>query len=213
MIRSTSLLVFCLGCLTLAQQPPAAQGVQKPAHQTHKSKRHKAPTAEPASPPPAPDPQPQVTYENGLLTIVAENATLRSVLDLIHARTGAVIKAPADLSQKVATTLGPAPPSKVIGDLLDQAGLDYVVLGAPDNPNAISEIRVQPRAKIEAPVASAPAEPPATAPANPDEGATKADQNGGDEGVPDDPAPDKEQNAAPSPSPIPTPGATPPRDF
>jgi hypothetical protein len=113
--------------------------------------------------PPTP---PHVTYQNGLLTIVADNSTLSDILHAVAARTGASVDAPANLTgQRVAARLGPGPPRDVIADLL--SGLDYIVVGAGNDPDAIRSIIVSsgdssmanPR-PVGVPVAEAPPLPP-----------------------------------------------------
>jgi hypothetical protein len=90
--------------------------------------------------PPVP---PQVTYRNGLLTIVANNSTLSDVLHAVSVHTGATVDAPASLiGQRVAAHLGPAPPREVMADLL--AGFDYIVVGASNDPDAIRNIILSP---------------------------------------------------------------------
>lgn len=127
--------------------------------------------------PPVP---PQVTYHNGLLSIVAENSTLSDILRAVAARTGATIDAPDNLTgQRVAARLGPGAPRDVMADLL--TGLDYIVVGASGDPDAIRSIIVSPnsgsapmlsqgmpaaQAPPSPPESSEPAEPePATQPA------------------------------------------------
>ena len=110
------------------------------------------PSALAGAPPPAPEalvPEqmsplpPQVTYRNGLLTIVATNSTLSDILHDVAVRTGATVEAPANLlGQRVAARIGPAPPRDVIADLL--AGLDYIVIGASNDPGAIRNIILSP---------------------------------------------------------------------
>jgi hypothetical protein len=100
----------------------------------------RAPALVPEQMPPLP---PQVTYGNGLLTIVASNSTLSDILQAVAARTGATLDAPASLTaQRVAARLGPGPPRDVLADLL--AGLDYIVVGASNDPDAIRNIIVSP---------------------------------------------------------------------
>ena len=86
---------------------------------------------------------PRVTYRNGLLTIVATNSTLSDILHDVAVRTGATVEAPANLiGQRVAARIGPAPPRDVMADLL--AGLDYIVIGASNDPGAIRNIILSP---------------------------------------------------------------------
>lgn len=104
-----------------------------------------APALLPEQMPPSP---PQVTYGNGLLTIVASNSTLSEILQAVAARTGAMLDAPANLtSQRVAARLGPGPPRDVVADLLE--GLDFILVGAKNDPDAIGNIIVTPTASPE----------------------------------------------------------------
>jgi hypothetical protein len=135
---------------------PEARTLAKPSRQpplSHKVKvKASPPTPAPSAPPPAPvalNPEqmppapPQVTYQNGLLTIVADNSTLSDILHAVAARTGATIDAPPNLTgQRVAARLGPGAPQDVMADLL--SGLDYIVVGASNDPNAIRSIIVSP---------------------------------------------------------------------
>ncbi len=109
---------------------------------------------------------PQVTYRNGLLTIVATNSTLSDILHDVAVRTGATVEAPASLiGQRVAARIGPAPPREVMADLL--AGLDYIVIGASNDPGAIRNIILSPNSSsgLTVEVASMPAAQAPTAPA------------------------------------------------
>lgn len=198
------LVALCLGWMATAQQAQTTATPQKPAR-AHKAKRSSAATTQAAStstPAEPVAPPPQVTYENGLLTIKAQNSTLHDILDLVHTRTGAIITAPVDLSQKIVTQLGPAAPGKVISDLLDQAGFDYMILGTAANPNAMGEIRVQSRAKetVESGTRT-PTEPPASS--VPNDADTTAAQPARDQSSPDnaDPPPPKDDNQSPQPQP------------
>jgi hypothetical protein len=111
-----------------------------------------APAVLATAPPPPPQPlvpeqmsptPPQVTYRNGLLTIVAANSTLSDILHEVAVRTGATVEAPANLiGQRVAARIGPAPPREVMADLL--SGLDYIVVGASNDPGAIRNIILSP---------------------------------------------------------------------
>jgi len=74
---------------------------------------------------------------------VASNSTLSDILQAVAARTGATLDAPPSLTgQRVAARLGPARPLDVVADLL--AGLDYIVVGASNDPEAIRNIILSP---------------------------------------------------------------------
>jgi hypothetical protein len=117
-----------------AVQPPAQ--VQTPAQ-----------TEAPQQPvyPPRPEQMapvaPLVTYQNGQLSIVAQNATLSSILSAVKTRTGAQLDMPADAANdRVAAQLGPGNPRDVIASLLQGSRFDYIVLGSVDDPNLLSQI-------------------------------------------------------------------------
>jgi len=132
---------------------------------------------------------PQVTYGNGLLTIVASNSTLSDILQAVAARTGATLDAPASLTaQRVAARLGPGPPRDVVADLL--AGLDYIVVGASNDPDAIGNIIVSPSSSSA--LTPAPASMPAAR-------------------TPAPPPPQEEAEEAPGPEPSPQPAAQEPQ--
>jgi len=149
-----------------------------------------APALIPEQMPPSP---PQVTYGNGLLTIVASNSTLSEILQAVAARTGATLDAPANLtSQRVAARLGPGPPRDVVADLL--AGLDYIVVGANNDPDAIRNI-------ILPPTTSPPPEPVVGSAAAFQPPPPEPEQAAAPEPVPPPMAPEQPAaNAAPSPS-------------
>lgn len=100
----------------------------------------------PAPPPASPTEEhkasrlPTVTFENGALTIIAFNATLRDVLEMVHSQTGAVIDIPADANERVVVRLGPGPVRRVLDSLLVGSAYNYVVLGSAADPNALAKV-------------------------------------------------------------------------
>lgn len=95
--------------------------------------------------PPRPDQMtpvaPQVTYQNGQLSIQAQNSTLSSILSAVRARTGARVEMPADTaSDRVAAQLGPGNPRDVLAALLQGSRFDYIVIGSPTDPDALSQV-------------------------------------------------------------------------
>jgi len=93
---------------------------------------------------PAPEPpKPKVTvgFQNGLLSITAEKATLAQVLYEIHSRTGAEIAVPAGAEQEqVFTSLGPAAPKDVLAALLDGSPYNFILVGSSSNPNVLERV-------------------------------------------------------------------------
>ncbi len=84
--------------------------------------------------PPVP---PNVIYERGLLTIVAENCSLAEILNAVHFRIGGMTEFPASAANERATVkLGPAPPATVLAALLLGSPFDYVIVGS-EQPEGI----------------------------------------------------------------------------
>ena len=121
---------------------PKHHGVSKPS------------PAVPEPPPPAPPPTPaqmppttpQVTYSNGLLTIVANNSTLSDVLHAVastHRRHSGGART-TDLRAGGAAHIGPASPREVLTDLLTGPGFDYILVGSDADPNGVRNIILTP---------------------------------------------------------------------
>ena len=71
-----------------------------------------------------------VTFENGMLTIRAERATLAQVLFEVQRKTQAEIAIPAGAEQEqVAAELGPAPARDVLGSLLNGSSYNFIFVG------------------------------------------------------------------------------------
>lgn len=116
------------------------------------SQAHAAPAARtiPATPvaTEAPDvpASPIVTYVNGQLTILAENATLSQVLTLLHNAMGTEVDIPAgSASERVWAHIGPGSAHKVLSELLANTDLDYILQGSPSDPNAIRTVTLSVR--------------------------------------------------------------------
>ncbi len=149
----------------------ARRGVQK-----HPALQPEPQPVVPAPPPPTPEQMPatppRVTYQGGLLTVVAPNSTLADVLNAIRARTGAGIDLPpSGLSERVVASIGPASPRDVVAALLNGSKFNYIILGTEENPDALQRIILTARS-ADAPVtAGNPAQqrPAVQVPANADE--------------------------------------------
>jgi hypothetical protein len=83
---------------------------------------------------------PQVSYEDGLLTIVAPNSTLGDILRGVRKHTSADIEIPATASERVVTRLGPAPAREVMAELLNGSKFNYILLGSPQDANALVRV-------------------------------------------------------------------------
>ena len=99
----------------------------------------------PPAPPPTPEQlpavAPKVQFQNGQLTIAAENSTLGDVLREVKAATGASLDvAPSANSERVFVHLGPGNPRDVLGQLLAGSKFDYIILGTSKDPAAVQQI-------------------------------------------------------------------------
>ena len=82
---------------------------------------------------------PQVSYQNGQLTIVAPNSTLGDILRAVRKQTGAEIEIPA-ATERVVTHLGPGPAREVVAELLNGSRFNYVLLGSAGNDGVLTRV-------------------------------------------------------------------------
>jgi hypothetical protein len=89
---------------------------------------------------------------------VANNSTLSQVLKAIQNATGAKIEGvePAE-SERVFGEFGPGPPQMVCSKLLTGSHYDFILMGAPENPDVIQRIILTERSTELATSPSAPA--------------------------------------------------------
>ncbi|MGC1371189.1 MAG: hypothetical protein WA824_03530 [Candidatus Sulfotelmatobacter sp.] len=83
---------------------------------------------------------PEIAFQNGLLTITAANSTLGDILRAVRKQTSADIDVPANANERVAVHLGPAPPREVMADLLNGSHFNYILLGSPENTDALVRV-------------------------------------------------------------------------
>lgn len=146
------MIVLCLSgsCLLVASLGSLSFGADQQHSQNQKKSKKQQPQLPPLpSGPTGPVPQvpldsiapvqPQVSYENGQLTIVAPNSTLGDILKAVRKQTGADIDVP-EAKERVVTHLGPAPARDVIADLLNGSRFNYVLLGSPDDSNVLTRV-------------------------------------------------------------------------
>jgi hypothetical protein len=165
-MRRTYRWMFLILALLLAAQLSAQT---KP----HRKSHHKAPPKQVVLPPLPPGPLPQlpldlmpaappkVTYQNGLLTIVAQNSTLGDILRAVHKLTGASIDAPTNPTERVVTRLGPGAPRDVLATLLNGSSYNYVMLGSTSDPTAVASVVLTTRpASGTAPTTASTSQPP-----------------------------------------------------
>jgi len=95
----------------------------------------------PAKPEQMPPTVPQVSLQNGLLTIVAQNATLVDILTAVRRLTESALEAPPEAgTERVAVRLGPAAPREVLANLLNGSRFDYIILSPPQTPGGVQRI-------------------------------------------------------------------------
>jgi hypothetical protein len=99
----------------------------------------------PLRPEQMPPTAPQVMYQDGQLSIVAQNSTLSSILSAVRAQTGAQVEMPPETAyDRVAVQLGPGNPRAVLSSLLEGSRFDYIVLGSAEDPNTLSQVILTP---------------------------------------------------------------------
>jgi hypothetical protein len=214
-------LIFAAGVPTHAQQLQKPAARHQTAHHPHSSNQpHPAalnsshappeisqslpsPAAASLSPSPAAPASPSappisVAYELGSLSITAENAPLREILNQIHNATGAALEAPA-LDQRITLRLRPQPPSQAIASLVEGLPLNYALLGGTTERDPLRRIIITSQSP-EAPVPAAVLEAQAAAARSLSQRFIA--ETGGDEGVWENaPAPPPPPPAKPALSP------------
>jgi len=152
-LKLTGMLVAGALCLPFAAW---ADTQNTSTHHVHKTaaKKQELPPPLPSGPQ-GPVPQvpldampavaPQVSYQDGLLTIVAPNSTLADILRSVRKHTSAEIEVPASANERVVTHLGPAPAREVMADLLNGSHFNYILLGSPDNANTLVKVVLVPK--------------------------------------------------------------------
>ncbi len=83
---------------------------------------------------------PVVSYQQGMLTVVAENSTLADILSEVRKLTGASIEIPSSATERVVTRVGPGPVRDVLASLLNGTSFNYVMVGSHSDPAALSAL-------------------------------------------------------------------------
>ena len=91
--------------------------------------------------PPVARPPLEVSFQDGLLSISSNKASLSEVLFAIHQRTGAEIAIPAGAEQEqVVVDLGPAPAPEVLAHLLNGSKFNFLILSSATDPHALDRV-------------------------------------------------------------------------
>jgi hypothetical protein len=89
---------------------------------------------------------PQVTYEDGELTIIAENSSLSEVMKALRSSLGADIDLPSNVTdQHIWVRLGPGPARRVLRDLLDGTEFNYVIQASESDPDGVRSVLLTPK--------------------------------------------------------------------
>jgi hypothetical protein len=157
--------------------------------------------------------RPLVSFDDGQLTINANNVSLPEIMSALRACMGVDIDIPTNASaERVTAQLGPGPARKVLADLLGWSSFDYIIQGSDEDPLAVQSVTLLERSK--GPVAPSPrstgvvasAHAPANVPSAPQPEAEPAASNVTEPAVaevrPDrsDAIPDQPSNASGLPS-------------
>ena len=131
----------------------------------------------------------QISYQNGMLGISANKATLSEVLYAIQQRTGADISIPAGAEQeRVVAEIEPAPVAEAVARLLNGSRFNYMILNSAKDPRQLDRVILSARTEG----TFVPPPPPAT-------------EQDRDSSVEEAPAPMPNQPQAPNPENAPPP--------
>jgi hypothetical protein len=91
-------------------------------------------------------PKLEVSFNNGLLAIRSNKASLSEVLYAVHQRTGADIAVPAGAEQEqVAADIGPAPAAEVLAHLLNGSRFNFLILNSASDARGLDRVILSPR--------------------------------------------------------------------
>lgn len=140
-------LVLASATLAFLLLPNSAAGQRRQSRKQSPKQEQVAPAPQPpVPPPPPPTPEqmpaspPQVTFNNGQLTIVAQNSTLGDILRAVRAKTGAAVEVPGNATERVVANIGPGPAREVLASLLNGSHFNYVMLGSATQADMVDRI-------------------------------------------------------------------------
>ncbi|HUK46042.1 MAG TPA: hypothetical protein VLW06_00555 [Terriglobales bacterium] len=136
----TLILLLPFSGLAASQQrmkAPKAQAKPSPAQPQPASRQAPQPPIAPEHEPSSP---PEVTFQDGKLTIVARNSTMADVLNAVKQKTGAAVDMPASSGERVVGQFGPGAARDVMAQLLNGSHFDYVLLGSAADPTGLKKI-------------------------------------------------------------------------
>lgn len=176
------------------ERPGANESIPAASNSIAEQKRITAPSVAPRM---------EVLFENGLLSIRSNKASMAEVLSEVHLKTGAeIIIPPGAESEQVFTNLGPGAPKEVLTSLLNGSHFNFIVIGSERDPGGIRQVVLTPKegGAAEAVVYPCGSSQPAMAQGVPEPQQTYApppepmmDPNEGIQPAPESPAPPQNQ--------------------
>lgn len=137
------LTALFLPSLLVAQQSEVPKGTQYSTSKVVSTSRDSRISEHPVGPQ-----LPVVVYQDGELTINAENVLLTDILTELRQSMGAQIEiVGADPGHRIWTHLGPGPARRIVSDLLSGTEFNYVIQGSVTDPDGIRSVMLSPHAK------------------------------------------------------------------
>jgi hypothetical protein len=150
------LLLLGAICVCISPRAEAQRRVRSPRNKPVAQVQQPDPTPVapvPLRPEQLPAAAPRLTFENGVLTIVAHNSTLGDILRDVKSKTGAAVDVPGNASERVVGQFGPGSPRDVLASLLNGSHFNYVMVGTAADPNSVAQVILTPRTGGETPPA------------------------------------------------------------
>ena len=184
-----SVIVACSVPLGLAAQPRQSTKPANAAVEPDKKEQTEDGTAASAATKSVVSTAPSVTYKDGLLTVVAENAPLSAIMAALHAAMGTDVDLPAGASnQPIWVHIGPGPARNVLDELLSATDLNFIIQGSVNDDGGIRSVLLTEREEPGAKKTRVPAQAPEQATAasqQPEKEVAAADSaSAGDASVP-----------------------------
>lgn len=147
---------------------PVSQTVNQPQNGRFYSGLAPAPNVQPASQQPTrpavsaqaqepyglalqPPNPPNITYANGELTIVANNASLAEIVTGIERATSVRVEGTRPDAERVFGQFGPGSPRDVLNSLFDGSRYDFILVGGLENPADVRTIILSPHGTAPSP--------------------------------------------------------------
>jgi len=93
------------------------------------------------------NPNPQIDYQNNLLSLSAQKADLKDVLLKLSAKTGIYVKFPSTLKKQITTKMFHVPLNKALSKILKGTNYAIIYSGSGKNQAVVSKVFVYTKAK------------------------------------------------------------------